>query len=89
MPTHYLAQMEAHFLLIKMRQWKGEQNISIVLNRPSSVNNNAINRLPQIECNGLLDEFATVTETRKAIQHLSSGKAPCADAISNEVYKAG
>ena len=60
-----------------------------MLNRPSSVNDNAINTLPQTECNVLLDEFPTVTETRKAIQHLSSGKAPGTDAIPAEVYKAG
>ena len=59
-----------------------------MLNRTSSVNGNAINRLPQIECNVLLDEFPTVTETRKAIQHLSSGKAPGTDAIPAEVYNA-
>ena len=58
-----------------------------MLNRPSSLNDNAINRLPQIECNVLLDEFPTVT--RKAIQHLSSGKAPGTDATHAEVYKAG
>ena len=58
-----------------------------MLNRPSYVIDNAINRLPQIECNVLLDEFPTITETRKAI--LSSGKAPCTDAIPAEVYKAG
>ena len=60
-----------------------------MLNRPSSVNDTAINRLPQIECNVLLDEFPNVTETRKAIQHLSLGKAPGTDAIPAEVYKAG
>ena len=60
-----------------------------MLNRPSSINEDAIDRLPQIECNVLLDEFPTVTETRKAVQQLSSGKAPGADAISAEVYKAG
>ena len=49
----------------------------------------SINRLPQIEYNVLLDEFPTVTETRKAIQHLSSGKAPGSDAIPAEVYKIG
>ena len=43
-------------------------------------------RLPQIECNVLLDEFTTVMETRKAVQQLSSGKAPGADAINAEVY---
>ena len=65
------------------------EHFNSVLNRPSSANDNAINRLPQIECNVLLDEFPTVTETRKAIQHLSSGKAPGTDAIPAEVYKAG
>ena len=67
-----------------LKKWT--EHFNSVLNRPSSVNDNAINRLPQIECNVLLDEFPTVTETRKAIQHLSSGKAPGTDA---EVYKAG
>ena len=63
------------------------EHFNNVLNRQSSVNDNAINRMPQTECNVLLDEFPTVTETRKAIQHLSSGKAP--GAIPAEVYKAG
>ena len=69
------------------KRWS--EHFNSVLNRPTSVNDNAINRLPQIECNVLLDEFPTVTETRKAIQHLSSGKAPGTDAIPAEVYKAG
>ena len=59
-----------------------------VLNRPSSINDDAINRLPQIEWNPLLDEFWTVSETVKAIKLLSSGKAPGADAIPTEIYKA-
>ena len=32
-----------------------------------SIKDNAINRLPQVECNLLLDEFPTVSETVKAI----------------------
>ena len=60
-----------------------------VLNRPSSINNEAINRLPQVECNPLLDELPTVSETVKAIKLLSSGKAPGSDAIPAEIYKAG
>ena len=40
----------------------------------------AIDRLPQIECNVLLHEFRTVLETRKAVQQLSSGEALFADA---------
>ena len=70
-----------------LKRWA--EHFNSVLNRPSSINDNAINRLPQIECNVLLDEFPTVTETRKAIQHLSYGKAPGTDAIPAEVYKAG
>ena len=46
-------------------------------------------RLPQIECNVLLDEFPTVMETRKAVQQLSSGKTPGVDAINAEVYAFG
>ena len=65
------------------------EHFNSVLNRPSSINQDAIDRLPQIECNVLLDEFPTVTETSKAVQQLSSGKAPGADAIPAEVYKAG
>ena len=69
-----------------LKRWA--EPFNSVLNRPSSVNDKAINRLPQIECNVLLAEFPTVTETRNAIQHLSSGKAPGTDAIPAEVYKA-
>ena len=60
-----------------------------VLNQPSSINDEAINRLPQVECNPLLDELPTVSETVKAIKLLSSGKAPGSDAIPTEIYKAG
>ena len=42
-----------------------------------------------MECNLLLDEFATVSETVKAIKLLSSGKVPGPDAITAEIYKAG
>ena len=54
-----LTDKDAH-----LKRWA--QHFNSVLNRPSSVNDNAINRLPHIECNVLLDEFPTVTETRKA-----------------------
>ena len=63
------------------------EHFKSVLNRPSSVNHYAINRLQQIEYNFLLDEFPTVMDTRKAIQHLSSGEAPGADAIPAKVRK--
>ena len=60
-----------------------------MLYRPSTVNDSAINILSQIKCNVLLDKFPKVTETRKEIQYLSSAKAPGADAIPAEIYKAG
>ena len=64
------------------------EHLNGVLNRPSTINDTTTNRLSQKECNVLNDEFPTVTKTRKANQHLSSGKAPYADAIPAESYKA-
>ena len=89
-PPHSLVQMELVFWLIKkaiLKRWA--EHFDGVLNRPSSINDEAINRLPQVECNPLLDELPTVSETVKAIQLLSSGKAPGSDAIPAEIYKAG
>ena len=42
-----------------------------------------------MECNPLLDELPTVSETVKAIKLLSSGKAPGSDAIPAGICKAG
>ena len=52
----------------------------------SLINDEAINRLPQVECNPLLDELSTVSETVKAIKLLSSGKAPGSDAIPDSYF---
>ena len=70
-----------------LKRWA--EHFDGVLNRPSSINEEGINRLPQVECNPLLDELPTVSETAKAIKFLSSGKAPGSDAIPAEIYKAG
>ena len=70
-----------------LKRWA--EHFDGVLNRPSSINDEAINRLPQVEFNPLLDEPPTVSETVKAIKLLSSGKAPGSDAIPAEIYKAG
>ena len=70
-----------------LKRWA--EHFDSVLNRPSPINDDAINRLPQVECNLLLDEFPTVAETVKAIKLLSSGKAPGSDIASAEIYKAG
>ena len=65
------------------------RHFNSLLNRPSTVSDNASNMRPQIECSALLDDFPNVTRTRKVIQNMSSGKAPGADVIHTEVYKVG
>ena len=41
------------------------EHFNSVLNRPLSVNGNVINRLPQIECNVLLDDFQPSLKRRE------------------------
>nr|VZI15267.1 unnamed protein product [Spirometra erinaceieuropaei] len=60
-----------------------------VLNRPSVVSDAAIERLPQVETNVDLDLPPSLQETIRAVQQLSSGKAPGSDVIPAEVYKHG
>nr|VZI48828.1 unnamed protein product [Spirometra erinaceieuropaei] len=60
-----------------------------VLNRPSVISDAAIARLPQVETNVDLDLPPSLQETIRAVQQLSSGKAPASDAIPAEVYKHG
>ena len=60
-----------------LKRWP--EHFNSVLNRPSIINEDAIDRLQHIECNVLLDEF----------QQLSSGKAPGAVAIPAKLYNAG
>lgn len=65
------------------------EHFDSVLNRPSSINEAAINRLPQVEINKELDLPPTTEEVTKAINQLSCGKAPGADAIPTEIYRSG
>ncbi|BHF68721.1 hypothetical protein SprV_0301176000 [Sparganum proliferum] len=60
-----------------------------VLNRPSAISDAAIDCLPQVETNVGLDLLPSLQETIRAVQQLSSGKAPGSDAIPVEVYKYG
>ena len=60
-----------------------------VLNRPSSISDSAIARLPQVDINNSLDDLPTAVEVRKAIKALSCGKAAGLDAIPAEVFKDG
>ena len=46
-----------------LKRWT--EHFDSVLTRTSSINDGAINKLPQVECNLLLDEFPTVSETLK------------------------
>ena len=57
-----------------------------VLNRPSTVNEEVIDRLPQVEVNTSLSDQPTLEETAEAISLLSNGKATGPDAIPAEVY---
>ncbi|BHF60408.1 hypothetical protein SprV_0100337300 [Sparganum proliferum] len=60
-----------------------------VLNRPSTISDAAIARLPQVETNMDLNLPPSLQETIRAVQQLSSGKAPRSDTIPVEVYKGG
>jgi len=60
-----------------------------VLNRQLSNNDEAIQRLPQMDKNPDLDVPPSEDEVAKAIKHMSSGKAPGRDAIPAEVFKSG
>nr|VZI27895.1 unnamed protein product [Spirometra erinaceieuropaei] len=60
-----------------------------VLNRPSAISDAAIECLPQVETNVDLNLLSSLHETTRAVQQLSSGKAPGSDAIPAEVYKHG
>ncbi|BHF85580.1 hypothetical protein SprV_1002874800 [Sparganum proliferum] len=70
-------------LLTEKAQFRG------VLNRPSAISDAAIDRMPQAETNADLDLPPSLQETIRAVQQLSSGKAPGSDAIPAEVYKHG
>ena len=63
------------------------EHFNAVLNRPSHINEEAINRLPQIDINLDMDNPPTLHEVEIAINQMSTGKAPGADAIPAEVYK--
>jgi len=65
------------------------EHFDSVLNRPSAINDEAINRLPQIAINEALDQPPIFEEVIKAIKQLSSGKSPGTDAIPAEIYKEG
>ncbi|VDL89591.1 unnamed protein product [Schistocephalus solidus] len=54
---------------------------------PPAISDAAIDRLPQVDTNNYLDLPPSLPETIRAVQQISSGKAPGSDAIPPEVYK--
>lgn len=70
-----------------LRRWA--EHFKSVLNRPSTIIDEAIDCLPQITINEELDEFPTLKEIEKAIRLLSTGKAPGSDSIPADTYKEG
>ena len=81
-PPHCLVQMEAHFSLINILSWKGGKADRSVLNRPSTDNDNAINRHTQMGFNVLLDEFLIFMEHGQRF-NISFGKGSSAGAIQD------
>ena len=60
-----------------------------VLNRPSKINDEAIQRLFQVEINKDLDALPSVDEVARTIKHMSTNKAPGPDAIPAEIFISG
>ncbi|VDL95059.1 unnamed protein product [Schistocephalus solidus] len=58
-----------------------------VLNCSSAISDAAIDQLPQVDPNNDLDLPPSLPETIRAVQQISSGKAPVSDAIPPEVCK--
>ena len=65
------------------------EHFQAVLNRPSNINDEAINRLKQTPINIALADPPQPSEVKKAISKLSSGKAPGQDCIPTEIYASG
>ncbi|KAI8516418.1 hypothetical protein Bbelb_049990 [Branchiostoma belcheri] len=68
-----------------LKRWK--EHFQQLLNRPSTVNGAAIERLKQRPTRHDLDSPPTIEELQKALKSLRSGKAPGVDGIPAEVLK--
>ena len=65
------------------------EHFTCVLNRLSTLNEEAIARLPQVPIKHSLADVPTEAEIEKIVKRLSSGKAPGADSIPAEIYVFG
>ncbi|BHF69580.1 hypothetical protein SprV_0301262600 [Sparganum proliferum] len=70
-----------------LQRWA--EHIRGVLNRPSTISDAAIARLPLVETNVDFDIPPSLYETSSAVLQLSSGKTRGSDAIPAETYKHG
>lgn len=64
------------------------EHFNSILNHATSISDDDIVHLPQVETNDALDNTSSVHEVEKAIKQLSCGKAPGSDTIPVEIYKA-
>ncbi|CAH1245993.1 Hypp7629 [Branchiostoma lanceolatum] len=65
------------------------QHFSQLLNRPSNIDQQAIQDMPQRPLMTFLDDPSSLEETQKAIKQLQGGKAPGPDGIPSEILKEG
>ncbi|KAJ1163893.1 hypothetical protein NDU88_004345 [Pleurodeles waltl] len=70
-----------------LKKWA--EHFSHILKRPSTMNTNAIDRMPQVTINNSLAVPPEESEFKEAIKLLSRGKALGCDSIPAEIYKAG
>ncbi|VDM00226.1 unnamed protein product [Schistocephalus solidus] len=68
-----------------LKRWA--EHLRNVLNCSLAISDAAIDRLPQVDTNNDLDLPLSLPETIRAMQQISSGKAPGSDAIPPDVYK--
>ncbi|XP_062841273.1 uncharacterized protein LOC134300780 [Trichomycterus rosablanca] len=66
-------------------RWR--EHFSTLLNRPSTVSNEALDQIPQRPTLDNLDLLPSLKEIQKAIKQTSLGKAPGQDGIPAEIYK--
>ena len=65
------------------------KHFKTLLNRPSIIQDQVIDDIPQCSLINLLDESPTLAEAKKAVDQLQSGKAPGPDGIPYEIFKSG
>ncbi|VDM00563.1 unnamed protein product [Schistocephalus solidus] len=70
-----------------LKRWA--EHFRNVLNCSSAISDAATDRLPQVDTNNDLDLPPSLPETIRAVQQISSGKAPGSDAIPPKVFKHG